>query len=511
MHLVGPLCADRPSAADGYATIYRRGTTTPATTYTTFEGAGAAAPAQHTLDGYGIAVRYVNELVEVTVYDSDGVRVLGPVVAGDNATAIEVVHAHVTGIDYATGQAGLNKPSTLHREFDKRFTSFGADDWQVKVGGIARNLKDVLLTQFFDVKGPSYGAVGNGTADDTVPLQAVCAAVNAAGGGAILFSPGTYKISGTLSLTKPTLLLGLGSGRFESSGCIISQTANADIFTSTSQLCGMGLDFTYAAGKTGNWLSVTDPDFGICQFLNCIFGTPLPAAGAAGSFGGSIQLALVDCTVYGATTPALAGPSIAIKGGSFGWASSATPINWIQSAEGSQLSCAATSGTHYVNSSTGRFTGCTFSIGAAGTLYLTDPTAVSPLFIEAGCYDSSSGGGVVYCGAVPIASTLRDTTRITSTGSATTYAPNPGKAKYFEVTSSAASFEWSSPTPAPVGNARPELVLLYVNTSGGAITPTLGAAYGGTPISVANNRTGAMHFVWDGSFWVQTAAMVTYV
>ena len=52
--------------------------------------------------------------------------------------------------------------------------------------------------QFFNVK--AYGAVGNGTADDTSAVNAALAAAYAAGGGVIYFPPGTYLIAGTLTI-----------------------------------------------------------------------------------------------------------------------------------------------------------------------------------------------------------------------------------------------------------------------------------------------------------------------
>jgi hypothetical protein len=70
-----------------------------------------------------------------------------------------------------------------------------------------------LLTQqraliFFNVK--DFGAVGNGTADDTTAIQA---AINAAGinGGTVFFPAGTYKTTSTLSLPSLVSLRGIAN------------------------------------------------------------------------------------------------------------------------------------------------------------------------------------------------------------------------------------------------------------------------------------------------------------
>lgn len=58
-----------------------------------------------------------------------------------------------------------------------------------------------------DVKN-HYGAVGDGTADDTSAIQA---AITAAGGGTVLFPPGTYKITSTLSPLSSSTWKGSGA------------------------------------------------------------------------------------------------------------------------------------------------------------------------------------------------------------------------------------------------------------------------------------------------------------
>lgn len=52
---------------------------------------------------------------------------------------------------------------------------------------------------WFDVKHPTFGAVGNGVADDTTAVQAAIAAAGLTG-GQVWFPPGTYLITGQLSM-----------------------------------------------------------------------------------------------------------------------------------------------------------------------------------------------------------------------------------------------------------------------------------------------------------------------
>jgi hypothetical protein len=67
----------------------------------------------------------------------------------------------------------------------------------------------------FNVKDPAYGALGNGSNDDTAEIQAAIAACNSAGGGTVYFPPGVYVVSGAVALTYPgnqIVLRGAGNG-----------------------------------------------------------------------------------------------------------------------------------------------------------------------------------------------------------------------------------------------------------------------------------------------------------
>lgn len=86
---------------------------------------------------------------------------------------------------------------------------------------------DTLLPDlgYFNVK--AYGAVGDGTTDDTSDIQDAIDAAGAAGGGVVFFPAGEYKL--TSALTKTTAgdvtLMGVSQGRSQ-----ILQTADDDLF-----------------------------------------------------------------------------------------------------------------------------------------------------------------------------------------------------------------------------------------------------------------------------------------
>ena len=66
------------------------------------------------------------------------------------------------------------------------------------------------LLPVFNVRSAPYGAVGNGTADDTTAIQAASTACDAAGGGILFFPAGRYKITSAVTATRKVCLVGAG-------------------------------------------------------------------------------------------------------------------------------------------------------------------------------------------------------------------------------------------------------------------------------------------------------------
>lgn len=202
MQLIHPLAAGVVGAENGSARVFRRGTATRATVYGDFEASTADSSGDDIpLDATGGVVVYVNELVLVQVYDSLG-ELIRQFVAGEGGYAVEVISPSFTGTDYDSGARGVAKPTTAGSIFDLWLASAGAVDWEVLFSGEATPIQDALGSiygLFYNVKSPEFGAVGDGSTNDTAAWQAAHDAAAAAGGGIVVAPPGIYNISSVLS------------------------------------------------------------------------------------------------------------------------------------------------------------------------------------------------------------------------------------------------------------------------------------------------------------------------
>jgi hypothetical protein len=72
-----------------------------------------------------------------------------------------------------------------------------------------------------------YGAVGNGTTDDTVAIRNALNAASVAGGGIVLFPTGNYLLSSTIQIITPVILLGSG----EQSTILTTNQATGDVIS----------------------------------------------------------------------------------------------------------------------------------------------------------------------------------------------------------------------------------------------------------------------------------------
>ena len=215
MDLLSSLNSGFPAAANGTAEIYIRGSSTRATWYPDFEQSSSnSSGADITLDAYGSALVYVNQLVDVVVKDEDGnvVRSYGD---GYSAPNIEVISPAFTGTDYVTAASAVSEPTTLQAVLDLWATNAGAPDWNVDINGTDTTLQvalGALSGLVFNVKSPAYGAVGDGVTNDQSAIAAALAAAVAAGGGTVFFPKGTYLISTAIEWAPLVNILGSGPG-----------------------------------------------------------------------------------------------------------------------------------------------------------------------------------------------------------------------------------------------------------------------------------------------------------
>lgn len=132
-------------------------------------------------------------------------------------------------------------------------------------GAIATTGHSWLEQQAFNVKS-DFGAVGDNSTDDTAAIQAACNAISS--GGIIYFPPGTYKVTGAITISAGGRLV--GAGRALSIIATTSGTANVFTVSATAAVsfeklqitsgvvrsAGAGIQFTH--GTTENVGSTVD-------------------------------------------------------------------------------------------------------------------------------------------------------------------------------------------------------------------------------------------------------------
>lgn len=273
MHLVSALVSGIRGAELGTAELYVRGTTNRAPRYLDFEATQpiTSPTGPVSLDSNGAAVIYVNQLVEVVAFDADGVEVRR-FVAGDGAPGVEVISQSFRGTDYSTGQQAASKPIALSAALDKLKTSFGSTDFNVLFNGSSRSMQSALGSVgglVFNVKDASYGAVGNGTSDDTSAVQAAITACDAAGGGTVFFPPGTFSVT-MLTLTSKVSLMGTGSSSVLALNHASNNLLNWGSVTAADRPTIEGLRFKFLQNGSGRLIDITATSLNL-RIDNCTF------------------------------------------------------------------------------------------------------------------------------------------------------------------------------------------------------------------------------------------------
>lgn len=101
----------------------------------------------------------------------------------------------------------------------------------------------------FNVK--DYGAVGNGTADDTTAIQSAIDAAVAAGGGQVLLDAGTYKVTSSLILGSNVSIIGCGPQSVIKAGAVITCLIKNDYASGNSNISLRNFTLDRSASQHG--------------------------------------------------------------------------------------------------------------------------------------------------------------------------------------------------------------------------------------------------------------------
>lgn len=135
-------------------------------------------------------------------------------------------------------------------------------EWLNEVNDSVFDGKDQAGISWINVKDPAYGAIGNGTTDDTAALQA---AINAAYGKTLYIPSGTYLTSSQLLINNNITIIGDGYTsviKGTASGTYIILLAQHATFAAIN---GVKLSHFRIDGNNGGQL-----DSGIIQLNNCV-------------------------------------------------------------------------------------------------------------------------------------------------------------------------------------------------------------------------------------------------
>lgn len=296
MKLLDVLCAGVRGAENGSVDIFARGTSTRAQVYTDYDGSGSQTPsASLPLDANGGAVWYVNQPVLCRAYSSTG-AIVRQFTAFETATDVEVRSTSFTGVDYTTGASAANNPTLLSTVLDGVKTSFGSTDWNVLVSGAAKTMQTALgavTGVFFNVKDPTYGALGDGATDDRAAFQAAITAANAVGGYVVVPpSASGYKIGA------PGLTVNGCAGILCAPNTQISSSGSASVLLTIVGGSNGKFRLTgYWNAVTAGWITISCPTAidVICDSAVLI------NTGASGVFVSNVavRLFLIGCTLQG--------------------------------------------------------------------------------------------------------------------------------------------------------------------------------------------------------------------
>lgn len=327
----GARKSDGSALASGKVFLYSPGTTTIVAGYTD-DTLGTA----HTTVGGGIALDaggriaiWINGVVDVVVTDSSGTTVATWLSYNrTRAEQVQVEHESYTGAltDPVTGSVtqDLGGKTDLDTLLTRAGESLGTDfEYKESSGATARPYIEVIRGMQVSVK--DFGAVGNGIADDTTPIQQ---ALNEAKRlrGVCFFDPGTYIASSVATLSGATgvIVRGALGSVLQSS----STTANVLALASCTDCVVENLTLTSSATSTGTSLAITGAAgitlrhvFASNGQIGCdLTGTNAEVsdcdfrASGGGAAGRGFRSAAVNVRVFGGTFIAGSGAAIEFTG-----------------------------------------------------------------------------------------------------------------------------------------------------------------------------------------------------
>lgn len=169
--------------------------------------------------------------------------------------------------DIAAGTQNWDVPLNANLDnIDTRITGTETKNTQqdgqiATIQGQISGLQSAPSYQVYNVKSPLYGAIGDGTHDDTAAIQAALNAANAAGGGVVYLPAGQYKISSALTMYNRITLR--GDGDYVTNIVQSSTSANGLIGSSLIYIIIEHLRLTGPGSGTGEGINFTT-EFDYC-------------------------------------------------------------------------------------------------------------------------------------------------------------------------------------------------------------------------------------------------------
>ena len=300
------LAAGFSGAPNGSVEIKKRETTTDASVFTDFTGGSLRTGSRHTLDSNGALQAFVSEPVDIYVYDSAGALVYTSTSVTDRGETTFYAGQSFTGTDPVTAKSAVNKPVAVSTVLDLFKTAFGSTDLNLQKDVAStpatwspKRLSITVGTAFLNIKDPAYGAIGDGTTDDTAAIQAAIDAAEAAGGGIVLLPPGTYKVTGALVIDSPGVsVVGIGAP------IVVTTSSSANVYTITADrtvISDHRINVSDAVGSdsTGYGISISGADYCTMRNVEIGRGETYKHARAISITTGSVDTTVVDSAPWG--------------------------------------------------------------------------------------------------------------------------------------------------------------------------------------------------------------------